>query len=405
MLLAGVEPPALPHPAQRDAGPPLVVVRGQRGQPARAPARPRSAAPRPGSPRRPGRPSRTAAPRGRRAAPRATSSSERLLAAPPGAGSPAGTSGGVGSSAGGSGVLRARHGGAGSGGSSTGRSATRAASSAATASQVPESASPRRSASSRVAASSAASASQEMGAGPRRWSCSPLTSTPRPGRRSRRRGCRLVGVVVPAAGSAAGPPHVQLPQRRQLLEDDPLLPVELQQRQEAGDHLEGVPAVGGERPERRRPRPHQVVAHDEQLLGDADRRRVQVRDADDLGRLGRQRPGGQRGELLRGEVERAPRASGRRTAAPARPPAGTRRAASASRSRRNARRLLVGLVLQQPGEQQVAGLEQLEVVLVVDLGGGQQPGRLEVEQGGGDDQELAGLVEVAARRRARAGGR
>ena len=58
------------------------------------------------------------------------------------------------------------------------------------------------------------------------------------------------------------------------------------------------------------------------------------------------------------------------------------------------RRLLVGLVLQQPGEQQVAGLEQLEVVLVVDVGGGQQPGGLEVEQRGGDDEELAGLVEV-----------
>ena len=58
------------------------------------------------------------------------------------------------------------------------------------------------------------------------------------------------------------------------------------------------------------------------------------------------------------------------------------------------RDLLVRAVLQQPGEEQVPGLEQREVRLVLHLGGGQQPGRLEVEQGGGDDQELGGLVEV-----------
>ena len=56
--------------------------------------------------------------------------------------------------------------------------------------------------------------------------------------------------------------------------------------------------------------------------------------------------------------------------------------------------LLVRPVLQQPGEEQVPRLEQGQVLLVLDLGRGQQPGRLEVEQGGRDDQELAGLVEV-----------
>ena len=60
------------------------------------------------------------------------------------------------------------------------------------------------------------------------------------------------------------------------------------------------------------------------------------------------------------------------------------------------RDLLVGAVLQQPGEQQVPGLEQGQVLLVVDLARGQQPGRLEVEQGRRDDQEVAGLIQVPA---------
>ena len=56
--------------------------------------------------------------------------------------------------------------------------------------------------------------------------------------------------------------------------------------------------------------------------------------------------------------------------------------------------LLERLVLQQPGEQQVARLEQREVLLVLDVALRQQPGRLEVEQGRGDHQERRGLLEV-----------
>ena len=62
---------------------------------------------------------------------------------------------------------------------------------------------------------------------------------------------------------------------------------------------------------------------------------------------------------------------------------------------------LVGAVLQQPGEQQVARLEQREVLLVLDLGGRQQPGGLQVEQGRGDDEELGRLAEVPRRQRRR----
>ena len=56
--------------------------------------------------------------------------------------------------------------------------------------------------------------------------------------------------------------------------------------------------------------------------------------------------------------------------------------------------LLVGAVLQQLGEEQVPGFQQGEVLFVLHLAGGQQPGRLQVEQGGRDHQEKACLVQV-----------
>lgn len=59
--------------------------------------------------------------------------------------------------------------------------------------------------------------------------------------------------------------------------------------------------------------------------------------------------------------------------------------------------LLVRPVLQQPREQQVPGLQQRQVGLVLDLGGGQQPGRLQVQQGRRDDKELGRLVQVPVR--------
>ena len=73
---------------------------------------------------------------------------------------------------------------------------------------------------------------------------------------------------------------------------------------------------------------------------------------------------------------------------------GNRRASAAIRLCEHGGHLLEGAVLQQPGEQQVARLEQGEVLLVLDVAVRQQPGRLEVEQGGRDDQERRRLVEV-----------
>src|SRR5450756_1217680 len=55
-------------------------------------------------------------------------------------------------------------------------------------------------------------------------------------------------------------------------------------------------------------------------------------------------------------------------------------------------------VLQQPGEEQVPGLKQRQVLLVLDLARGQQPRRLQVEQRRRHDKEVADLVQVPAAR-------
>ena len=57
-------------------------------------------------------------------------------------------------------------------------------------------------------------------------------------------------------------------------------------------------------------------------------------------------------------------------------------------------RLFVGAILQQPGEQEVPRLEQRHILLVVDLGGGQQARGLQIEQSRRYDEELGRLPKV-----------
>jgi hypothetical protein len=112
---------------------------------------------------------------------------------------------------------------------------------------------------------------------------------------------------------------------------------------------------------------------------------------------GRQGAGRDRGELGRAEAEQDLRQQLDEARfhrhPPGKPAPGGRHPARQHRGH-----LLVGPVLQQPCEQQVPGLEQGEILLVVDLSRGQQPRRLEVEQRCGDHEEVAGLVEVPAAR-------
>ena len=61
------------------------------------------------------------------------------------------------------------------------------------------------------------------------------------------------------------------------------------------------------------------------------------------------------------------------------------------------RDLLERPVLQQAGEQQVARLEEGDVVGIHQFALRQQPGDLQVQQGRRHDEELAGLVELLRR--------
>ena len=74
-------------------------------------------------------------------------------------------------------------------------------------------------------------------------------------------------------------------------------------------------------------------------------------------------------------------------------------------AREPARRLLEGAVLQQAREQQVARLEQGDVFGVDQLALRQQARDLQVEQGRGDDEELARSVELLLGVELRAGTR
>ena len=55
---------------------------------------------------------------------------------------------------------------------------------------------------------------------------------------------------------------------------------------------------------------------------------------------------------------------------------------------------LEGAILQQPCEEQVASLDQRQVFLVLRLQLRQQARRFQVQQGGGDEQELTGLRQI-----------
>jgi hypothetical protein len=113
-------------------------------------------------------------------------------------------------------------------------------------------------------------------------------------------------------------------------------------------------------------------------------------------RLGRERPDGGVAEALHA---RALEQVGRQ---PGEAFVGTHeraneRSASSARRLNTVRDVLERLALEQAGEQQVALLPQRELLVEVDVGAARQqaPG-LELDQRGGDQQELGGDVEVEA---------
>ncbi|CAM5697123.1 hypothetical protein SANTM175S_03578 [Streptomyces antimycoticus] len=150
-----------------------------------------------------------------------------------------------------------------------------------------------------------------------------------------------------------------------------------------------VPKVAS--PSSRQPRDHHLG-----LLPDADQRGVDVVDVDLRLGLGLHRLDGQLGEALGtdadddvGQQLGVVRLQTDRT--------GVTGGLGDQPVIEDVRDLLVRAVLEQPREKQVARLQQGQVRLVLDLGGRQQAGRLEVQQGRRDDEELGGLVEVPVR--------
>ena len=74
---------------------------------------------------------------------------------------------------------------------------------------------------------------------------------------------------------------------------------------------------------------------------------------------------------------------------------GKLRPASSASEPNSARHVLERLALEQAGEQEVALLPQRQLVVEVDVGAaGQQTAGLELDERGGDEQELGGDVEV-----------
>ena len=186
---------------------------------------------------------------------------------------------------------------------------------------------------------------------------------------------------------------VSSPNGLRLLQVDGRVAEEVEHREEAGDDLEGPGAVGGERGERGAAQRGEAFGQERRLLGDRHLRGVQVVDADGGRGLGPEHRGRELGERRGVDAEQHLRQQH------GEPLFQRHRAREPPRRARlqlheEACDLLVRAVLQQPREQQVAGLQQGEVLGVLHLGVGQQAGGLEVEQRGRDDQELRGLVEV-----------
>ena len=192
----------------------------------------------------------------------------------------------------------------------------------------------------------------------------------------------------------------QLAERGDLVEGHHPLAEQLQQRQEPGDPGHRVrarrrPACGRSACRARRSRSTTRCACSRTLTSGAWMCAIETPSGSGLGSSAlAARPANSSGP--------SPiRTSGSswRTARRARRPAGTA-GLGGHPGLQDAGDLLERPVLQQPREEQVAGLQQRQVLLVLDLAGRQQPGRLEVEQGGGDQQERRGLSrsQTVARR-------
>ena len=172
-------------------------------------------------------------------------------------------------------------------------------------------------------------------------------------------------------------------------------PIQLEQRQEPSDDLNGLGAIGHQFGERR-PVPDSPALEEPQqslgLLGHRHPGHVQVVGGHHRNRARGERRRSDLSETLRVDTDHhLGQQFGELFLQGHRPRITAQR--SGLQFGEHPRHMLVGPVLQQAREQQVTHLQQSEVLLIGHLAGRQQAGCFEVEQGGGDDQERRGLVE------------
>src|SRR6056297_1715180 len=241
--------------------------------------------------------------------------------------------------------------------------------------------------------------------GPRARSTRSPACTRRPGRR-RDGGCRrswwcrrsaLVGVDqhrLAVEVLVGRPDHLDVTEAFGLVEFDRALLEQLEQGEEADDHLDALGEVGGEAAERDAPGPGQLVEQLPDGIGDGRRDRVDVVEVDHRHGLGcecldrRVAQPGHAGALQHvghHGVEALVGADDPREAL----------VGVVGEAREHLGDVFEGLGLEQPGEEHVALLPQGQFVVEVDVGGvRQQTPRLQFHQGGGDQQESRGHVEV-----------
>ena len=144
-----------------------------------------------------------------------------------------------------------------------------------------------------------------------------------------------------------------------------------------------------------RPSAGQLVDQLGHGVGDADADRGDVEQVDPRHRLGRERARWRRRAGAAGvtPASRSGTSSAKRSSGPT--CRGTLRSAASASAPKHRDDVLERLALEQAGEQQVALLPQRQLVVEVDVGAaGQQAAGLQLDERGGDQQELGGHVEV-----------
>jgi hypothetical protein len=189
------------------------------------------------------------------------------------------------------------------------------------------------------------------------------------------------------------PPDAELAERSHLLERDRAFPEQLEQREEPGHRRHRVRRVDDQRAEGGGVDPAQPVDDRGSLVADAHSGNVQVVERQHRRVPCDQGPRREDGELVRSERDQhVGEDGGEALLEPdgSRQPGRLRLHAGGDEQRRPLERS----VLHEPGEEQVTRLQQRQVALVLDLGRGQQPDDLEVEQGRCDDEEAGRRVKV-----------